>query len=562
MSGLPVLINRARPAVARFAVAAVVAIVVPACRTPPTQIVLVVDTNLAKVDLDEVKIIVSAGAGMTVDGSTPAADAATSQPLDIPLTAPGAPTFPLTLGIEPSGPPGDLEVSVQGLLEGNVVVEQSATTAFVTRAQKMLEMLLLDSCVGTACPGTATPQTCKAGLCDTASMDGPELPSWTGSLPPRPTPSPTTPIGGRMIWANGWHSCANEGPLLYCWGRNTDGEIGDGTTVNAKTRHPVMKISDPVAVGLGQVASCVCDQAEKAWCWGGNVEGQLGIGAASVSSPTPVQVHGIDNCVQIAGGASHSCAVHGPDGSVSCWGANNTGQAGQPASAATSCAESKGTTATPCVLSPALVAGLTNVAEVRAGDQYTCARKNDLTVWCWGENTYGALGDGTNTSRSTPAVVVGLDKDVVEIATGRQFACARHQAGTVSCWGRNDSGQLGNGLTTDTNRPVAVVGITDAVQLGAGQYHTCALRGLGLVSCWGGNRDGQLGNGTMTSSLAPVEVDARGVGPLQSIAVGSNHTCARSASGPAFCWGRNDVDEIGDSTTTYRPQPVSVPGFI
>jgi alpha-tubulin suppressor-like RCC1 family protein len=346
--------------------------------------------------------------------------------------------------------------------------------------------------------------------------------------------------------------------VLYCWGRNSDGEIGDGTTVNAKIRRPVTGISDLVAVGLGQLTTCVCDRSGKAWCWGRNVEGQLGIGSASATSPTPVQVPGIDDCAQIAGGGIHTCVVH-QGGTVSCWGGNGDGQVGQPSSSSASCAESKGSPI-PCVLSPVVVPGLTNVAEVRAGEHYVCARKNDLTVWCGGDNSNGTLGDGSNTSRNTPAQVADLDKDVIEIAAGRWFACARHRTGAVSCWGANGSGQLGNRSTTNTNRPVAAMGITDAVQLGAGLSHTCVLHVSGAVSCWGDNSYGQLGNGTTTSSLAPVDVI--GLMPVKSIAVGSIHTCARSAAGAAFCWGENVVNEIGDSTTTNRPQPVSVAGFM
>ena len=244
---------------------------------------------------------------------------------------------------------------------------------------------------------------------------------------------------------------------------------------------------------------------------------------------------------------------------MSCWGGNAVGQVGQPASAGTSCAVSGGT-AVPCVTSPMLVPGLTNVAEVHGGEQYTCARKNDLTVWCWGDNSNGTLGDGTNTSRSTPAAVANLDKDVMEIATGRWFACARHAAGTVSCWGANGSGQLGNGTMTNSNRPVAVTGITDARQVGGGQIHACVLHASNTVSCWGSNSNGQLGDGTMTSSLTPVGVI--GLTSVQSIAVGSIHTCARTTNGLPFCWGENRVNQIGDGTTTTRPLPVSVAGFV
>ncbi|MFL5305402.1 MAG: RCC1 domain-containing protein, partial [Polyangia bacterium] len=447
--------------VVRLAVAALLA-VMPACGKPPTEIVLVVDTNLAKPALDEVKITAFAPAD-PVDGSPTDAgadtDAGRGWSQSISLTD-GAHTFPLTLGIQPSGAPGTLEVSVQGLLAGNVVVQQTVVTSFVGGQPKMLEVQLLDTCVGIVCAGTTTAQTCNAGVCQSPVLDGPMLPPWSGEFPPPPSPSPTIPIGGRTIWANGWHTCASAGALLYCWGRNNDGEIGNGTTKNAKLAVPVMHTSDLVAVGLGEYTTCVCDRAGKAWCWGRNIEAELGLGTPSATSPVPVQVPGINDCVQIAGGAQHTCAVHSPDGTVSCWGSNSEGQAGQPINTAVSCPESTGSPTT-CIKSPMLVPGLTNVVEVRAGETYTCARKSDMSVWCWGSNFNGTLGDGTNTSRSTPAAVVALGKDVVEIAAGRWFACARHAGGTVSCWGQNDAGQLGNGTTTDANKPVAVVGIAD-----------------------------------------------------------------------------------------------------
>jgi alpha-tubulin suppressor-like RCC1 family protein len=524
-----------------------VGLMLPACHAP-TEIVLVVDTNLAAVDLDEVTITVTGSAA----GSPPSS-------FDVDLTADGAPKFPLTLGIEPSGSPGAIEVSVVGLFEGSPVVQQSARTAFVAGAQKMLRVLLLDTCIGAFCPGASPPQTCMAGTCQSPDVDGPSLPQWPGTPPARPAAPATIPIGGRTVWANGWHSCANEGSLLYCWGQNSDGEIGNNSTGNANARRQVMGIADLAAVGLGYLTSCACDRSGSAWCWGRNLEGELGIGHASDNSTVPVQVPGISDCVQIGGGGRHTCVVHGTDGSVSCWGGDSLGQVGQPTSAAGSCPQSTGPPV-PCFTSPMLVPGLTGVADVRGGDQFTCARKTDLTVWCWGSNFAGELADGTATSRSTPAQIAELGNDVVELMAGRFHACARHQAGTVSCWGGGGSGQLGTGTTSNGRRPLAVVGITDATQLAGGFMHTCVLHTSGLVSCFGSNALGQLGNGTTSDSLSPVDVV--GLKSITSIAAGIVHTCARAASGLAFCWGENIVNELGDGTTTNRSTPVSVAGFM
>ena len=515
---------------------------VSACR-PVTEIVLVVDTNLTSYDIDQVDI--------SVTGSQ-------TKSFSFSLASAATPPFPWTLGLEPGSQAGGVEVSVAASLKGTPVVQQSADTTFVEGEQKMLRIVLLDSCVGIVCASGAGAQTCSEGTCASDGIAGSSLQPWTGSAPARPAPSATVPIGGRTIWANGWHACANEGSVLYCWGQNYDGEIGDGNLRNANSRKPVTGLDPPAAIGMGQLTTCACDQSGAAWCWGRNVEGELGIGSATANSTSPTLVPGITDCAEITGGANHTCLLHA-DGTVSCWGSNASGQVGQPASANGSCSESSGSTV-PCITSPAKVPGLANVADIYAGEQYTCARQADLSVVCWGDNSAGELGDGTNTSRATPAPVKNLPSDVVEVSAGRWYACARHQFGAVSCWGAGGSGQLGTGNTTSTNAPVDVNGVTDALQLATGLQHTCALRSGGAVWCWGGNQDGQLGNGTTTDSLMPVQVV--GLVPVNTITAGSVFTCARSATGPAFCWGENLVNELGDGTTTNRSQPVSVAGFM
>ncbi|MES1208325.1 MAG: hypothetical protein ABUS79_20505 [Pseudomonadota bacterium] len=513
----------------------------------PSEIVVVVDTNLSAAEVDEVVISVAGSQTQTVD---------------VPLNAPGAPGFPLTLGLVPAADLGTVTVSAVGKLRGAIVVQQQADTAFVDGAPKMLALNLLAQCVGVPCDSTVQPMTCNAGACASAVIPGYALSSWTGTAPPRPDPSPVAPIGGRVLWASGWHSCANEGGVLYCWGQNADGQIGDGTQRNASSRHAVMAIGDLAelaSVGMGQFTTCACRRDGTAWCWGRNLEGELGTGAASATSTAPIQVPGITDCVQITGGANHSCVRHA-DGTVSCWGSNASGQLGQLASnVTTTCTESSGTKI-PCLTSPAQVPNLSNVADIAAGEQHTCVRKTDRTVACWGDNTQGQLGDGTKTGRSAPAAVVGLGTDIVELAVGRFFSCARHATEKVSCWGGNGSGQVGDGTTVDATHPTDLAGLSDVLHLALGRDHGCVVRDSATVSCWGGNAFGQLGNGTTTSSLTPVRVT--GLSDIQEIAVGSVHSCARSTTGQVSCWGENIVNEIGDGTTTNRWQPVSVAGFM
>jgi alpha-tubulin suppressor-like RCC1 family protein len=157
----------------------------------------------------------------------------------------------------------------------------------------------------------------------------------------------------------------------------------------------------------------------------------------------PAMVPGLTDCQQIAGGASHTCAVR-TGNTVACWGLNSSGQTGQPG------ADSIDT--------PRPVPGLSNVKEVGCGDAYSCARLANGTVMCWGSNRAGQLGDGTTTGRATPAPVMGV-ADAVELAVGRTAACVRHKdSGQVSCWGANDVNQLGDGTLTNRSRPISVYG--------------------------------------------------------------------------------------------------------
>ncbi len=521
-----------------------------------TELVLVVDTNLGPSDIDEVKVSIP---------GVPDVDVAVNQP--------GAPSFPLTLGLVPSGANRSVQVDVVAYFQGASVVSQRADTAFVDGAQKMLRILLLDTCVGLMCPSSPTAQTCNAGSCTSSQVALSSLPDWPGTPPPRPQSGTTMAVDGQTLWAGGWRSCANEGAVLYCWGLNLDGELGDGTTVNAKLPRIVSGLnpSNLRSVGLGELASCACDSTGQAWCWGHNIEGELGLGKASSNSRVPVAVPGLTDCVQIAGGRHHTCAVH-EDGTLSCWGSNSVGQLGVgPSAATTTCVDSDGPIGSkaPCVAAPAPVPGLTNVVEVRAGKDHTCARKSDGSVLCWGGNFDGEVGDGTKlTNRSSPVAVVDLTPDVTAISCGRWFTCALHAAGTISCWGANDKYQLGR-VTTDSHpaagqdrtRPGLVSNITDAMQVAGGDKHACAVGADGQVWCWGANNDGQLGNATNTDSMVPVN-PSKPLPNLNNVAVGAEHSCARAGTGAVYCWGQNVVNQLGDATTTGRNTPITVPGFM
>jgi hypothetical protein len=235
-----------------------------------------------------------------------------------------------------------------------------------------------------------------------------------------------------------------------------------------------------------------------------------------------------------------SCAAL-KDGSVRCW-----GEISQSTTAVT-------------------VPGLFGVASFSGGSQHACALLADGTARCWGFNGRGELGDGTNTSRSTPELVVGLS-DAVSLSSGFGHTCAVLRDGSVRCWGFNGASQLGDGTTTNRNTPTAVSGLSGAISVSAsagsgsaGGFYTCALISDGSAKCWGDNGAGQLGDGTTSLRSTPVPV--LGLSGAVAISAGGNHACALLADGSARCWGSNSQGQLGDGTNTSHSTPVPVSGL-
>ncbi|WP_375759488.1 Ig-like domain-containing protein [Corallococcus exercitus] len=197
-------------------------------------------------------------------------------------------------------------------------------------------------------------------------------------------------------------------------------------------------------------------------------------------------------------------------------------------------------------------------ARLAAGDHHTLALKQDGTVWAWGSNVSGQLGDGAATSRLTPVQVPGL-ASVAALTAGGAHTLALKQDGTVWAWGSNGSGQLGDGTTTNRLTPVQVQGLTGVAALSAGAYHTLALKQDGTVWAWGSNGYGQLGNGTTADQPTPVQVP--GLTGVVAVAVGHSHAQVLKSDGTAWAWGANHWGQLGDGTTTSRLTPVQVQGL-
>ena len=204
-------------------------------------------------------------------------------------------------------------------------------------------------------------------------------------------------------------------------------------------------------------------------------------------SAVPVEVLGIADATAITASGGHSCALH-QTGTISCWGHNRRGQLGNGQS---------GEDAMSAV--PVEVLGIADATAITASGGHSCALHQDGTISCWGYNYYGQLGNETEDSSSVPVQVANI-ADATAITTGENHSCALHQTGAISCWGNNSSGQLGDRTVGSSSAvPVQVAGIADATAItaggGIGNYdHSCALHQTGAISCWGNNRAGQLGS--------------------------------------------------------------------
>ena len=238
-------------------------------------------------------------------------------------------------------------------------------------------------------------------------------------------------------------------------------------------------------------------------------------------------------------------------------------------------------TGTASSASSAVTPAVVTAVEISAGGNSDtfCARLSNGTAECWGRNAYGQLGDGSTTNRSTPVAVkgvggAGLLTSVTSLGGGQEHRCAVLTSGGLACWGRNASGQLGDGTIVDRPTPVRVANAsggllgdilsTRVASVAGGYYSTCAVLVSGAVLCWGSNNHGLLGDGTTTTRLKPVSVTGvGGTGTLSGISAvssGGVTMCALQASGGVVCWGYNELGAVGDGSTTVRFSPVQVKG--
>ena len=262
---------------------------------------------------------------------------------------------------------------------------------------------------------------------------------------------------------------------------------------------------------------------------------------------SPVQVTALGTSVTSVSAGNLHTCATKSNGTVWCWGSNANGQLGNGGTTDRS--------------SPVRVTGLpTTAVEVSAGYSHTCARTSDGKLWCWGSDFFGQLGNGVSGSghdSSTPLQVTSLGSTVVGVSAGGNFTCAVKTNGSLYCWGRDIEGQLGNGRQgpfLHYSTPQLVSGISSVAGVSAGVLHACARKTDNSAWCWGYNGYGEVGNGTTTNQTVPTQIMTN----TSNVSAGGYHTCARTGTSTARCWGRNSSRQIGDGSATNRLVPVTV----
>lgn len=355
------------------------------------------------------------------------------------------------------------------------------------------------------------------------------------------------------------HSLALKGDgTVWAWGGNGSGQLGDGTTQTRLAPVHAAGIANAIAISAGYFHSAAVTRDGGAWTWGDNRTGQLGDGSTT-SRSTPGRVPGLSGIVAVAAGVLHTLALRA-DGTAWSWGHNRYGALGD------------GTFTERLV--PVMVASSSGLTAIAAGPYHSMALSGGGSVVAWGLNNHGQLGDDTNASRATPAPVSGLT-GVVSISTGRGdpretsgMSLAVRDDGTVWAWGDNGSGQLGDGRSLFRSTPTPVVTLTDMVSVAAGGFragvdlgggHSVAVKRDGTVWAWGHNGFGQLGDGSSVARSTPARVP--GLTGITAIAAGKFHTLALGNDRMIWAWGYNVSGQLGDGTSTNRSTPVRVSGI-
>lgn len=348
--------------------------------------------------------------------------------------------------------------------------------------------------------------------------------------------------GGEPVACTAMDACHDVGVCDPATGLCSDPQLDDGTPCSDEdtcTSGDTCLAGACVGTTVGMIMvesgteaghTCGVTGDGHLWCWGDNADGQVtATNGADMVMSTPVEVTALPGPIVAVDLAGHNTCAIVMGGSLYCWGANNAGQLGNG-----------GIMPSP---TPVEVTGIgAPIAEVALGYTHVCARTDAGAVWCWG----GAYGHVV----SSPVLVGALGTDVLQISAGFDRSCAVKEDGTLHCWGAFPPGTV-----------TEVTGFPDTpIEVSVGYGHQCALLADQTLWCWGWNADGQLGVGNFSDSNTPVQVVALGTEVAEFSAQGYAHTCARTTDRAVWCWGADNYNQLGDGLTSDQNLPQFVGG--
>ncbi len=367
-----------------------------------------------------------------------------------------------------------------------------------------------------------------------------ELLSWgdDGTFAPSPAQ-----VGAATGWsapaAGEDFACGLRSGTLWCWGRNGNGRLGKGDTVNRIDPTQVGSATTWSSVTAGLAHACGTRTDGTLWCWGENGLGQLGVGnTTNQYNPTQVTSPATTGWASVSAGSAFTCATR-TTGALYCWGLNNVAQLGI------------GSTVNQTSPAQVTVPGTTGWTAVRTGWQHACGLRS-ATLYCWGDGGGGRLGLGGTANQSAPVQVAGTTW--AQVSLGADHSCGLKSDGTLWCWGTGADYRTGLNTTADTLSPAQLGNATTWRAVGAGGAHACATRTDNTLWCWGDDQVGQLGLGATGDRTTPTQVGAPASWSTLGVSAVQHQTCVTRTDGTLWCWGdtgafRTDPAQVGTATT-------------
>ncbi len=458
-----------------------------------------------------------------------------------------APGGPVTITATSEGKSGTAQVTVSPpalapvnsvvLTGGAATIETGATTTFTATLRDAANLVLSGRAVVWSTSSAATAIVSQSGVVTGVSAGGPVTITATsegrsGTAQVTIT-APPVALTTDTFGAESYHTCQllqGTGTIIYCSGEGQFGQLGRNAVVPTQLTPLQLVGSFSFAkVFVGNFFTCGLTAAGAAWCWGRGVQGAIGNGS-NTDQLSPVAVSGGRTFTRMfLGWGGAVCALE-VSGAAWCWGQGGSGELGN--------------SATTNQLVPVAAAPGMTFASMAVTAFTTCGLTAAGATWCWGSNLVGTIGNGATGGNVLAPTQVSGGHQFAEITGGNQSFCGRKTDGTVFCWGFNDAGQLGDGTTTSRSAPVAVTTAQRFIRLGGGRGGVCGLTAAGAAWCWGAF----MGNAT-TPQLVP------GGRVFSEIDVGGEHACGREGNF-IYCWGANASGQLGNGTTTGSAIPV------